>query len=133
MAELFGFKFERIKDTKGSEKFTAPSLDDGTVDVAGGGFYGQVLDVEGRERTENDLIRRYRDISQQPECDSAIEDIINEGIVSDEKDQSVSIVLDRLPYPKKSLMVFSDSQTLTQKDTTYFVDGMLMVGCIIIK
>ena len=101
MAELFGFKFERIKDTKGSEKFTAPSLDDGTVDVAGGGFYGQILDVEGRERTENDLIRRYRDISQQPECDSAIEDIVNEGIVSDERDQSVEIVLDRLPQPKK--------------------------------
>ena len=52
---------------------------------------------DGRERTENDLIRRYRDISQQPECDSAIEDIVNEGIVSDERDQSVSIVLDRLP------------------------------------
>ena len=101
MAELFGFKFERIKDTKGSEKFTAPSLDDGTVDVAGGGFYGQILDVEGRERTENDLIRRYRDISQQPECDSAIEDIVNEGIVSDERDQSVEIVLDRLPQPKR--------------------------------
>jgi len=101
MAELFGFKFERIRDSKGSEKFTAPSLDDGTVDVAGGGFYGQVLDVEGRERTENDLVRRYRDISQQPECDSAIEDIINEGIVSDERDQSVEIVLDRLPQPKR--------------------------------
>ena len=26
MAELFGFKFERIKDDKGSEKFTAPRL-----------------------------------------------------------------------------------------------------------
>ena len=101
MAELFGFKFERIRDTKGSEKFTAPSLDDGTVDVAGGGFYGQILDVEGRERTENDLIRRYRDISQQQECDSAIEDIVNEGIVSDERDQSVEIVLDRLPQPKR--------------------------------
>ena len=99
MAELFGFKFERIKDTKGSEKFTAPSLDDGTVDVAGGGFYGQILDVEGRERTENDLIRRYRDISQQPECDSAIEDIINEGIVANEKDQAVAITLDNLQYP----------------------------------
>ena len=47
------------------------------------------------------LIRRYRDIAQQPECDSAIEDIINEGIVSDERDQSVSIVLDQLPYTKR--------------------------------
>ena len=47
MAELFGFKFERIKDTKGSEKFTAPSLDDGTVDVAGGGFLSSVLNTDG--------------------------------------------------------------------------------------
>ena len=92
---------KELRIRKGGEKFTAPSLDDGTVDVAGGGFYGQILDVEGRERTENDLIRRYRDISQQPECDSAIEDIVNEGIVSDERDQSVEIVLDRLPQPKR--------------------------------
>ena len=101
MAELFGFKFEKIKDDKGSEKFTPPTPDDGTLDVAGGGFFGQILDTDGRERTEQDLIRRYRDIAQQPECDSAIEDIINEGIVSDEKDQSVSVVLQQLPYPKK--------------------------------
>jgi 5S rRNA maturation endonuclease (ribonuclease M5) len=101
MAELFGFKFERIKDDKGGEKFTAPSSNDGTIDLSGGGFYSQVLDADGRDRTEQDLIRRYRDISQQPECDSAIEDIVNEGIVSDERDQSVSIVLDRLPYPKR--------------------------------
>ena len=55
-----------------------------------GGFYGQLLDTDGRERTENDLIRRYRDIIQQPECDSVIEDIVNEGIVSNEKDQAQS-------------------------------------------
>ena len=80
MADLFGFRFTRIKDDKGSEKITPPTSEDGTIDVAGGGFFGQVLDTEGRERTENDLIRRYRDSAQQPECDSAIEDIINESI-----------------------------------------------------
>ena len=73
MAELFGFKFERIKDSGSQEKFTEPSSEDGTLEVAGGGFYGQLLDTDGRERTEQDLIRRYRDIAQQPECDSAIE------------------------------------------------------------
>ena len=98
MADLFGFRFTRIKDDKNKEKFTLPSEQDGTIDVAGGGFFGQILDTDGRERTESDLIRRYRDIAQQPECDSAIEDIINESIVSDERDQSVSIVLDQLPY-----------------------------------
>ena len=100
MAELFGFKFERIKDTKGQEKFTAPPLDDGTVEIAGGGFFGQVLDTDSREKAEVDLIRRYREISQQPECDSAIDDIVNEAIVSNEKDQAVSIELDRLNYTK---------------------------------
>jgi len=101
MAELFGFKFNRIKDDKGSEKFTPPSMDDGSIEVAGGGFFSQVLDTDGRERTEADLIRRYRDIAQQSEVDSAIEDIINEGIVSNERAQAVSIVLDQLPYPNK--------------------------------
>ena len=100
MAELFGFRFERMKDV-GGEKFTLPAPDDGTVEIAGGGFFGQVLDTDGRERTEQDLVRRYRDIAQQPECDSAIEDIVNEGIVANEMSQAVSIVLDRLPYPSK--------------------------------
>ena len=101
MAELFGFKFEKIKDSGSQEKFTEPSSEDGTLEVAGGGFYGQLLDTDGRERTEMDLVRRYRDIAQQPECDSAIEDIINEGIVANEKDQAVAIELDRLMLPKK--------------------------------
>ena len=101
MAELFGFKFERAKDSDSQDKFTEPSSDDGTLEVAGGGFYGQLLDTDGRQRTEADLIRRYRDIAQQPECDSAIEDIINEGIVSNERDQAVDIVLDRIMYTKK--------------------------------
>ena len=101
MAELFGFKFERIKNTSSQEKFTEPSSEDGSFETAGGGFYGQLLDTDGRERTENDLIRRYRDIAIQPECDSAIEDIVNEGIVSNEKDQAVSIELDGLMYPAK--------------------------------
>ena len=100
MAELFGFRFERMKDV-GGEKFTLPAPDDGTVEIAGGGFFGQVLDTDGRDRTEQDLVRRYRDIAQQPECDSAIDDIVNEGIVSNEMSQAISIVLDRLPYPSK--------------------------------
>ena len=102
MAELFGFKIERSsKDSGGGTTFSTPTPDDGTVDIAGGGFFGQILDTDGRERTDLDLIRRYRDIAQQAECDTAIEDIINEGIVANENDQAVEITLDRLPYPEK--------------------------------
>ena len=97
MAELFGFRITRANQDRGSDSFTSPVSDDGTLDiVSGGGHYASVLDMDGRDRNEVDLIRRYRDIAQQPGCDSAIEDIVNEAIVSDERDQSVSISLDRL-------------------------------------
>jgi len=100
MAELFGFSIQRsAKDSGGENTFSTPSPDDGTIDVAGGGFFGQVLDTDGRERTDLDLIRRYRDIAQQAECDTAVEDIVNEGIVANQNDQAVAISLDRLPYP----------------------------------
>ena len=102
MAELFGFRITRANQDGGSDSFTSPVSDDGTLDiVSGGGHYASVLDMDGRDRNEVDLIRRYRDIAQQPECDSAIEDITNEAIVSDERDQSVSILLDRLDVSPK--------------------------------
>ena len=102
MAELFGFTIQRaIKDTGGEKTFSTPTPDDGTIDVAGGGFFGQILDTDGRERSDLDLIRRYRDIAQQAECDTAVEDIVNEGIVSNQNDQSVEVSLDRLRYPDK--------------------------------
>ena len=102
MAELFGFTIQRsTKDSGGERTFSTPTPDDGTIDVAGGGFFGQVLDTDGRERSDLDLIRRYRDIAQQAECDTAIEDIVNEGIVSNQNDQAVEISLDRLRYPDK--------------------------------
>ena len=98
MAELFGFSIQRSNRDKGGEvSFSTPTPDDGTIDVAGGGFFGQILDTDGRERSDLDLIRRYRDIAQQAECDTAIEDIVNEGIVSNQNDQAVDISLDRLP------------------------------------
>ena len=105
MAELFGFQIQRAKKDTGltntSKTFTTPTPDDGSIEVVGGGFFGQVLDTDGRERTELDLIRRYRDIAQQSECDAAIEDIVNEGIVANQSDIPVQIDLDRIPYSDK--------------------------------
>ena len=102
MAELFGFRIERSKGEGVAEpSFIAPTPDDGTIDVAGGGFFGQILDTDGKERRDSDLIGRYRNISAQAECDAAIEDIVNESIVSNERDQSVEISLENLPYPDK--------------------------------
>ena len=94
MAELFGFRITRKKDE--AESFTLPSSDDGTIDIAGGGFYSSVYDANGKDKTQYDLIKRYRNISQQPECDSAIEDIVSEAIAANELDAPLSVSLDGL-------------------------------------
>ena len=105
MADLFGFTITRKKDSEGAS-FTLPTSDDGAEDIAQGGFYSSVYDIEGKDRTSFDLIKRYRHIAQQPECDSAIEDIVSEGIASNEFDAPVSLALDGLkqsPTVKKRI------------------------------
>jgi len=101
MAELFGFSIERVKPKQDpKQSFTAPQADDGTLSVAAGGYFGQYLDMEGQAKTEADLIRRYREIALHPECDMAIEDIVNEAIVANELKDAVKLNLENLPYGK---------------------------------
>ena len=99
MAELFGFTITRKKEQGAS--FTLPTSDDGAEDIAQGGFFSSVYDIEGKDKTQYDLIRRYRNISQQPECDSAIEDIVSEAIASNEMDAPISLSLDGLNQSDK--------------------------------
>ena len=100
MAELFGFKISRVKGEGSGDGFTTPAPDDGAAEVSGAGHFASVLDLEGKTKSDDDLIRRYRDIAQQAECDMAVEDIVNEAIVSDEADQSVSLILEYVPVPE---------------------------------
>ena len=106
MAELFGFEIKRKKEQEQEDakkqSFVAPLEDDGSSYVqAGGGHFGQYIDLSGTEgaKSEADLIRRYRDIAMHPECDAAIEDIINESIVSDTKSAPIDLVTDDLDLP----------------------------------
>jgi len=102
MAELFGFNITRVKPkTDPKQQFSQPQAEDGTQVVAAGGFFGSYLDMEGTAKTEQDLIRRYREIALHPECDMAIEDIVNEAITSNENKQSVKVVTDQLNYSSK--------------------------------
>ena len=100
MVELLGFQITRNKDLEKSaeakQAFTVASPDDGTTTISAGGHFGQYMDMEVTAKNDIDLIKRYREIAQHPECDMAIEDIINEVIVSDERDTSVSVSLDKL-------------------------------------
>ena len=102
MAELFGFSITRVKKPADPKQaFTQPQADDGTQTIAAGGYYGQYLDMEGQSKTEHDLIRRYREIALHPECDMAIEDIINESIVANELKDAIRLNLDNLPFGKE--------------------------------
>ena len=99
MAELFGFSITRLKkQADPKQSFTQPQAEDGTQTVAAGGYFGQYLDMEGTAKTEQDLIRRYREIAIHPECDMAIEDIVNEAVVANELKDAVKLRLDTLPF-----------------------------------
>jgi len=103
--ELFGFEITRKRDELRTTEVKGPSFvppvdDDGTpvIQTQPGGFitggaYGSFVDFDGNIRNEAELIRRYREVSLVPECDSAIEDIINECITSDSSDRIVSLDL----------------------------------------
>jgi hypothetical protein len=100
MANLLGFQITRNNDlgkaAEAKQAFTVATPDDGTTTISAGGYFGQYLDMEVNAKNDVDLIKRYREIAQHPECDMAVEDIINEVIVSDERDTSVSVSLDKL-------------------------------------
>ena len=99
MADLFGFSITRIKKTADpKQSFTQPQADDGTQTIAAGGYFGQYLDMEGQAKTEQDLIRRYREIALHPECDMAIEDIVNEAVVANELKDAIRLKLDAVPF-----------------------------------
>ena len=97
MAELFGWEVKKKEGDK-AKSFVAPSDEEGTLDIAGGaGFFGQYLSYDKAARNDYDLVRKYRQTSENPECDQAIEDIINEAITADETDISVAVNLDWVP------------------------------------
>ncbi len=84
MAKLFGFKIDGNQNKSPSVISPVPQTnEDGVDNYVSSGFYGQYVDIEGVFKTEHDLIKRYREMALHPEADGAIEDVVNEAIVSD--------------------------------------------------
>ena len=99
--ELFGFRIGRVEEEKDSViSFAPPEADDGSLTIAQGGVFGTTVDLEGTAKNEAALVTKYREMTLQPECEKAIDDIVNEAIVGDSKEQSVQIVLDDTELPK---------------------------------
>ena len=96
---IFGFTFGR-KD-KDEEIFSVvpPSVEDGATVIEGGGLQGYYVDLDGTLRTETDMIRKYREMSLHAEVDMAIDDVVNEVITEDARNQVVKLNLDKADVP----------------------------------
>jgi len=103
--KLFGFTLgsKDIVQVQPPEQpsFTLPTdaMDDGAVNITSNPYYGTYVDLEGAVRNELELITRYREMSNHPELEMAIDDIVNESITHDVSGRTVDIVLDKLRQP----------------------------------
>lgn len=134
--KVFGFEIQRKKPVE-TLSVIEPSQDDGsTVVTSTAGYYAHVMNMDATIKSENDLIRRYREVSQYPDCDSAIDDITNEAIVAEEDHAPVEIVLDDLKVSAgiktKITDEFKNVMTLLKFDQkghdifrNWYVDGRL--------
>jgi hypothetical protein len=134
MSQLFGFLINKDGSNRGQSP-VPPNQDDGAM-IAAGGYFGTYVDVEGVHRNEFDLIKRYRDMSLHPECDSAVDEIVNEFVVSDADDSPVEIELsnldvgqniknkirDEFNYIKKLLRFDKKAHEIIR---TWYVDGRI--------
>lgn len=99
--DFFGFQLKDKAKGKNSNIDSlvspiAPVPDDGSAVIDAAGNYGIALDIEGSVRDDSELIKRYREVATYPDCNSAIEDIINEAIAAQDDEESVSINLDEI-------------------------------------
>ena len=109
MAKLFGFSIDdEEKKSKSVVSPVPPNQEDGADYYLTSGFYGQYVDIEGVFRTEFDIIKKYRNMALHPECDTAIEHVVNEAIVSDLNDSPVEIDLDNLKTSQSLKNVIRD-------------------------
>ncbi len=145
--ELFGFsigKIQKEKEAREKVSFALPQYDDGALDIAGtpGGAYATYLDMEGAAKNEVDLINRYRQMALYPECELAIDDIVNEAIVADREEHPISINLENVnlsPTIKDQILENFDEvlSLLRIRDSGYdtfrkwYVDGRLYYHIII--
>ena len=120
--KLFGFTLGK-KDIVQVEKpeqasFALPTetIDDGAVTITQNAHYGTYVDLEGSVRNELELITRYREMSNHPECDMAIDEIVNEAITHDVDGKVMDINLDNLKQPetikKKIIEEFDNIQKM---------------------
>lgn len=148
---LFGFTLsknpkdqDKTKDKNTQQSFIAPSNEDGALNISSAAYYGTYVDLDGSAKNEIELITRYREMSMQPEVESAIDDIVNESVISDENGVTVKLILDELKQPSNiKKLILAEFETvqklLSWRDQSqdiyrrWYVDGRLFYNVIIDK
>jgi Bacteriophage T4-like portal protein (Gp20) len=102
--ELFGFRIGRSEEEVEKKAVSTPSFappinNDGALEVAPGGAYVTYVDLEGVAKNEGDLVTKYREMAIFPECEAAIDDVVNEAIITDDENDIVSVNLSKLKQP----------------------------------
>jgi hypothetical protein len=142
---LFGFTIARNKveeDQTVQQSFTPPSNDDGALTITSAAYYGTYVDLDGTAKNDVELISRYREMSMQPEIESAIDDIVGEAICQDDDGKILQIVLDDLKQPDKiknaikaefeTVMKLLNYKNMAQDIfRRYYVDGRLFYHIIV--
>jgi hypothetical protein len=122
--KLFGFTLgqkdivQKEKPEQASFALPTQALDDGAVTITQNAHYGTYVDLEGSVRNELELITRYREMSNHPECDQAITEIVDEAICHDDDGKVVDINLDNLKQP----------ETIKKKITEEFTNILNMLN-----
>ena len=120
--KLFGFTLGKRdivqveKPEQASFALPTETIDDGAVTITQNAHYGTYVDLEGSVRNEMELITRYREMANHPECDMAIDEIVNEAITHDTDGKVMDINLDNLKQPeaikKKIIEEFNNIQKM---------------------
>ena len=103
--KLFGFTLgskdivQKEKPEQASFALPTDTHDDGAVTITQNAHYGTYVDLEGAVRNELELITRYREMANHPECDQAVTEIVDEAITHDDDGSVIDIKLDNLKQP----------------------------------
>lgn len=143
MGQLFGFEIRKKVESENENVSLEPrTQDDGAVQVSAvGGVYGTAIDLDGSIRNEAELVTKYRDMSFNPECDSAIDEIVNELVCTDEE-YIVKMVLDQVKQPEavKKVLFEEFSEVLRLLDFNkkayditrkWYVDGRMYYHVVV--
>lgn len=102
MFDFFGFTIKRkgVSEDKDLLSPVPPQNEDEALVVStSGGFINTGYNLDFASSDSKVLINKYRELSLQSEIESAIDEIINEAIVTgDGAESPVGIILDKLPF-----------------------------------